>query len=48
MTNEELKQKIQEDEKRDFREYAERELYLLNILRDMGCLLYTSDAADEL
>lgn len=35
MTNEELKQKIQEDEKRDFREYAERELYLLNILRDM-------------
>lgn len=26
MTNEELKQKIQEDEKRDFREYAEREL----------------------
>ena len=42
MTNEELKQKIQEDEKRDFREYAERELYPLNILRDMG---YTTDQA---
>ena len=42
MTNEELKQKIQQDEKREFREYAERELYPLNILRDMG---YTTDQA---
>lgn len=42
MTNEELKQKIQQDNAQDFREYAERELYPLNILRDMG---YTTDQA---
>lgn len=42
MTNEELNQKIQQDDAQDFRECAERELYRLNILRDMG---YTTDQA---
>ena len=42
MTNEELKQKIKQDNEREFREYAERELYRINILRDMG---YTTDQA---
>ena len=36
MTNEELKQKIQEDKERDFRGYAEERLYQLKVLRDMG------------
>ena len=42
MTNEELKQKIQQDNEREFREYAEGELYSLTVLRDMG---YTTDQA---
>ena len=40
MTNEELKQKIQEDKERDFRGYAEERLYQLKVLRDMGHILY--------
>lgn len=42
MTNEELKQKIQHDNERKFREHAESELHSLTILRDMG---YTTDQA---
>ena len=44
MTNEELKQKIQQDNEREFREYSEGELYSLTVLRDMG---YTTDQAKK-
>lgn len=45
MTNEELKQKIREDEAKSFEAYAREKLTRINILKDMG---YTTDQAIKL
>ena len=42
MTNEELKMKIQKDNEKEFRGYANKKLIYLDILRDIG---YTTDQA---
>lgn len=42
MTNEELKQRIRQEAKHDFKDCVESELFYMDILRDMG---YTIDQA---